>query len=98
MQEVVRLVKFKGIEYDALNDIYKNLIDVVGLECAEKLYDHYRGQQLNFPVRLFSSDYIKKTLIEQGENCDMKHLSRNLGCSERWIKKLAKNNDDTTII
>ena len=86
-------VKFKGVDIEALNEIYRTLIDVVGLENAEKLYDHYRGQQLNFPVRLFNTDYIKRTLAEEGEECDIKKMSRHLGCSERWIKKLAKNND-----
>ena len=89
------VVKFKGVDVEALNEIYKTLIDVVGLENAEKLYDHYRGQQLNFPVRLFSTDYIKQTLVKEGDKCNIKLLSSNLGCSERWIKKLAKETDDT---
>ena len=91
------VVKFKGIDVEAINEVYKTLIEVVGLENAEKLYDHYRGQQLNFPIRLFSTDYIKKTLVKEGKKCDIKLLSRNLGCSERWIKKLAKETDDTNL-
>ena len=86
-------MKFKGIEYEALNPIYQNLIELVGYECAEKLYDHYRGQQLNFPIRLFNTEYIKKTLVAQGDSCDIKKLSRELGCSERWVIKLAKDGD-----
>ena len=91
------VVKFKGVDIEALNEIYKTLIDVVGLENAEKLYDLYRGQQLNFPVRLFNTEYIKKTLVEQGKNCDIKMMSSNLGCSERWIRKLAKENDGSNL-
>ena len=93
----VMVVKFKGVDVEALNEVYRTLIDVVGLENAEKLYDHYRGQQLNFPVRLFSTEYIKQTLAKEGEGCDMKLMSRNLGCSERWIKKLAKENDGSNL-
>ena len=89
------VLKFKGVEVEALNPIYKNLIELVGVENAEKLYDHYRGQQLNFPVRLFNTEYIKETLVKEGEKCNIKLLSSNLGCSERWIKKLAKEKDDT---
>jgi hypothetical protein len=90
-------VKFKGVEYEALNNIYKNLVDLVGCECAEKLYDHYRGQQLNFSLKLCSAEYIKKTVTEQGENCDIKRLSRELGYTERWIKKLAAKDDGSSI-
>ena len=88
---------FKGIEYEALNPIYRNLINAVGYEAAEKLYDHYRGQQLNFPIRLFDTGYIKKTLVEQGDDCDIKKLSRELGCSERWIIKLARKDDNSNL-
>lgn len=84
-------MKFMGTEYEALNEFYKNLINLVGLECSTVLYTHFRGQQISFPIRLFSTDYIKKTLVEMGDDCDIKKLSRELGCSERWIIKLAKD-------
>ena len=85
-------IKFKNVEYEALNKTYKELIDLVGVESAEKLYDNYRGLVLNFPIRVYSSEYIIEYLRRNPENKDFKTLSKNLGCSERWIKELAKRN------
>ena len=86
-------IDFKEIDYEALNDIYKELIELVGIEVTEKLYNQYRGQMINFPVRVYNSNYIKKFVAENPGSKEFKTLARDLGCSERWIRKVAKDND-----
>ena len=88
---------FKKIEFEALNSIYKELIELIGIEATEKIYNQYRGQMVNFPVRVYNSDYIKKFVSENRDSREFKTLSRDLGCSERWIRQLAKGNENSGI-
>ena len=38
--------------------IYKDMAEVLGEEITLKIYDNYRGQQVTFPMRLYSKSYI----------------------------------------
>ena len=33
---------------------YKEIADVVGVDNAYKIYEHFRGQQMTFPQRIYS--------------------------------------------
>ena len=36
------------------NDIYKEISEIIGLEATLKIYLRFKGQQVSFPVRLYS--------------------------------------------
>ena len=36
-----------------LNEIYAELSDLIGYENTIKVYEQYKGQQINFPVNLY---------------------------------------------
>ena len=38
--------------------IYKDMVEVLGEEITLKIYENYRGQQVTFPMRLYSKSYI----------------------------------------
>lgn len=75
---------------DALNDVYKEIADLLGYDEALVLYTHFKGQQITFPVKLFKSEHIKELLKEQYDGTNAKKLARTYGYSERWIKELLK--------
>ena len=66
------------------NGIYRDMANVLGEEITKQVYEFYRGQQVTFPMKLYSKDYLAKKYT--GEN--LKQLSRELGYSERWLKQL----------
>lgn len=45
-------------EVDLYNDIYKEISEIVGLEATLKIYLRFKGQQVSFPVRLYSSHIL----------------------------------------
>ena len=82
----------KGEQADisGLNDVYRELCDLVGYENMLKLYKQYKGFQVNFPTRLYSKDYVREVLKKEYNGSNTKELARRLGYSERWIRKIVE--------
>lgn len=77
-------------DINALNDVYREIAELIGYDNAMILYTHFKGQQVTFPIKLFSSEYICETLKQQYDGTNAKQLARTYGYSERWIKELVK--------
>ena len=75
---------------DALNEVYKEIADLIGYDNAMIIYTHFKGQQNTFPVKLFKSAHILKILKKHYDGTNAKKLARTYGYSERWIKELLK--------
>lgn len=78
-------MKKDNIEY---RGIYEEMVDILGEEIVKIIHKHYKGQQLNLPMKLHSNEYVKKYIIEKHDKKNIRELSRELGYSDRWIKKL----------
>lgn len=70
------------------NGIYKDMILVLGEDVTKQIHHFYRGQQVTFPMRLYSREYTKEYLMKHYTGSNLKKLSRELGYSERWVKGL----------
>ena len=83
----------KGEQADisGLNDVYRELCDLVGYENMLKLYKQHKGFQVNFPTRLYSKDYVREVLKKEYNGSNTKELARRLGYSERWIREPLNN-------
>lgn len=68
--------------------IYKNIADLLGEEATIKLYKNYKGQQITFPMRLYSKEYVLKVIKDKYNGKNLNELSRELDYSERWMRKL----------
>lgn len=77
-----------GMKNEDFRGIYKNMIDLFGEEITIKLYENYKGQQITFPMRLYSKKYVLRIINEKYNGENLKELSRELDYSERWIRKL----------
>lgn len=82
----------KGEQADisGLNDVYRELCDLVGYENMLKLYAQYKGFQVNFPTRLYSKEYVREVVKKESDGSNTKELARKLGYSERWIRKIVE--------
>ena len=52
-------------EVELYNDIYKEISEIVGLEATLKIYLRFKGQQVSFPVRLYSPHLIQQSVIKE---------------------------------
>ncbi|NFE66799.1 Mor transcription activator family protein [Clostridium sporogenes] len=69
------------------------MYEYLGEEIVRKINRHYKGQQITFPMRLYSREYVIKYISEKYDGKNIKELARELEYSERWIKKLIDNSN-----
>lgn len=73
--------------------IYKDMVEVLGEEITLKIYENYRGQQVTFPMRLYSKSYILEYLTKNYDGKNLKELSRNLGYTCNWLQQVIKREE-----
>ena len=52
--------------------IYSDMVEILGEEIVMKLHEHYRGQQITFPMKLYSNEYIEKYIVNNCRNKTLK--------------------------
>lgn len=73
-----------------MNDIYREMCSIIGLENTQKIYEFYKGQVISFPARIYAKEYVMEVLKSEYDGTNAKELARRLGYTERWIRKLGK--------
>lgn len=66
----------KCVKCEHLNGIYERLADLIGIDNVIRIYQEYRGQQINFPVRLFSRHYVRQQVAIQYDGSNINTLQR----------------------
>ncbi|EOU1807939.1 Mor transcription activator family protein [Clostridium perfringens] len=75
---------------DNYSGIYKDMVEILGEEITLKIYENYKGQQVTFPMRLYSKTYIVEYLIKNYNGKNLKELSRQLGYTSNWLQQVIK--------
>ncbi|MDU6483044.1 MAG: Mor transcription activator family protein [Paeniclostridium sordellii] len=70
--------------------IYAEMAEILGEEIVKIIYKNYKGQQINFPMKLHSNEYVEKYIIENYSKKGIREMSRELGYSDKWIQRLIK--------
>lgn len=81
------------VESKDFNGIYEDMCENLGQEIVRDIYNYYKGQQITFPMRLYSKEYVIKYISDKYDGKNIKQLARELEYSERWIKQLINNNN-----
>lgn len=82
------------IKYEYLNGAYNEFANLLGIDAVLKIHAAYRGQQITFPVELFSKEFIKMQIVNEYDGYNIKQLATKFGYSEKWIRKILKNHID----
>ena len=80
-----------GKDLDIYNSVYKEVVEVVGIDAALKIYMRFKGQQITFPVRLYNPDVIKQSVINEYNGENIHELAKKYDYSERSIRRMIKN-------
>lgn len=65
-----------------LAGVYKDLAETVGVENAYKIYSHFKGLQLMFPLKFYSKTYIMQQICSEYNGKNVHALARKYGYSE----------------
>lgn len=77
------------ITINSLNGIYKDIAEIIGIEKTILLHDNFQGQQISFPKKLYTKEYI----IQQAKNEDNENLKTTAfkyGYTERHLRRILK--------
>ncbi len=90
MNEVIKMDEIKP---EQLQSVYAELCSIVGLENVLQIYSAYKGQQVSFPQRLFSKEYITKQIMKEYSNGkSTAEISKKYSYSTRWVNKIICQN------
>ena len=76
---------------ELFNDVYKEIVNSLGLDIALTIYQMYKGQQITFPVHLFNKERVKKIVTEEYDGSNIRELSKKYGYSEKTIRRMIKD-------
>lgn len=86
-------IKEKDKSFERFSALYKEIAELIGEENTIILYNHFKGQQISFPLHLYSGEYIKKCISEEYDGSNVRELALKYGFTERWIRKILSGID-----
>lgn len=73
-----------------LAGVYKEVAETVGVDNAYKIFCNFKGQQLMFPLKFYSSEYTARQIIEEYNGSNVRDLVRKFGYSESRIRQIIR--------
>lgn len=71
-----------------LVSVYGEIAEIIGVENTFKIYEHFKGQQLNCPMRIISATYIEAYVKTHYDGTNLRELAKQFNYSERRIRQL----------
>lgn len=78
----------KDTTKEDLAGIYEEVAEQIGIDNAYVLFHHFRGQQLTFPLKFYSSSCIAKRICNEYNGSNTRELARKYGYSESRVRQI----------
>lgn len=85
------ILEVEPVDIYSWNTIYREFAKIIGVESTLKIFENYHRTQINFPMRLVSSDHIKQVVLNEYDGTNLKELAMFYGYSERHLRRLLKD-------
>lgn len=86
-KEVVQMARK---DPELLNSVYKEISEKLGVDTAMDIYQMFKGQQITFPMRFFSTECIRKSIVREYDGTNVKNLAVKYGYSEKTIRRILR--------
>ena len=87
-QEVMRMAENDS---DLLNAIYREISEKLGMDTAMEIYQMFKGQQINFPVRFFNPARIQQIIVKEYDGTNVRTLAIKYNYSEKTVRRIIKD-------
>lgn len=77
-----------NMESGDLVPTYREIAEIIGVDNTLLLYNHFRGQQISLPQRIFSIEYVERYINEHYDGKNIKVFAKEFNYSERRIRQL----------
>lgn len=68
--------------------VYKDLAEILGADAVEVVYQNFKGQQISFPKRMYSKEYVLEEVKRLYNGNNLKKLAIKYDYTERHLKKM----------
>ncbi|MBR5497415.1 MAG: Mor transcription activator family protein [Clostridia bacterium] len=92
MRGVIFVLDSKFIKDEYLNRTYSELVGIIGIDAVLKIHSAYKGQQIFFPMDLFSKEFIRQQIAEEYNGHNIRQLAVKYGYTEKWIRRILRDN------
>ena len=86
-REEVYLQNNKNVKPQDLAGIYRDLAEIIGIDDVIIIYEHFKGQQVSFPTRLYTKDFTVGQVISEKPQ-PIKKIATQYGYSERRLRQI----------
>ncbi len=76
---------------ELLNTVYREISEKLGMDTAMEIYQMFKGQQINFPVRFFNPARIQQIIIKEYDGTNIRTLAIKYSYSEKTIRRIIKD-------
>lgn len=76
---------------ELLNAVYKEISEKLGMDTAMEIYQMFKGQQINFPVRFFNPTRIQQIIVKEYDGTNIRTLAIKYNYSEKTIRRIIKD-------
>ncbi|MBE5866729.1 MAG: Mor transcription activator family protein [Lachnospiraceae bacterium] len=73
--------------------VYKDIADVVGIEATILLHRTFRGQQITFPKKLYTKDFIVAQIETTNNGTNVKKIASEFWYTERRLRQILKESN-----
>ena len=87
-KEVMRMAEQDS---ELLNTVYKEISEKLGVDTAMEIYQMFKGQQINFPVRFFNPARIQQIIVKEYDGTNIRTLAIKYSYSEKTIRRIIKD-------
>ena len=88
LQEVINV---SGNNPELFNTVYKEISEKLGLDVAMTIYQMFKGQQINFPVRFLNPAKIQQHILQEYDGTNVRTLAIKYNYSEKTIRRIIKD-------
>lgn len=71
--------------------VYREISDLLGLDAMLKMYLHFKGQQVSFPIRLYNPHMIQQSVIREFDGTNLRELAVKYEYSEKTIRRMLRD-------
>lgn len=85
-ETVYNAFQVDGREDKALNDVYFDLYELIGKDATLKLFTHFHGDKIDFPMRLYRLDFIADLAQNEPNRRERAKIARAGGYTIKFIE------------
>ena len=87
----VEVMRMAEQDSELLNAVYKEVSEKLGMDTAMEIYQMFKGQQINFPVRFFNPTRIQQIIVKEYDGTNIRTLAIKYNYSEKTIRRIIKD-------